>query len=60
LLALSFLRVIGLVLIADGFDHHIPMGYIYFEMEFSVFVEMMNLRARSKANAVQLRRNVPD
>ena len=49
ILALSFLLLIGVSLIAEGFHHHIPKGYIYFAMAFSVFVEMINLRAhRSK------------
>jgi predicted tellurium resistance membrane protein TerC len=47
-LALSFLLLIGMALIADGFDLHIPKGYIYFAMAFSVFVEMINLRIRGK------------
>jgi predicted tellurium resistance membrane protein TerC len=50
MLALSFLFVIGVLLIADGFDHHVPKGYIYFAMAFSVLVEMLNIRVR-KANA---------
>jgi predicted tellurium resistance membrane protein TerC len=45
-LALSFLLLIGASLIADGFGLHIPKGYIYFAMGFSVFVEMINLRVR--------------
>jgi predicted tellurium resistance membrane protein TerC len=45
-LALSFLLMIGLVLIAEGFDVHVPKGYIYFAMGFAVFVEMMNVRLR--------------
>jgi predicted tellurium resistance membrane protein TerC len=45
-LALSFLLLIGLSLIGEGFDLHIPKGYIYFAMGFSVFVEMINLRVR--------------
>ena len=49
MLALSFLFVIGVVLIADGFDHHVPKGYIYFAMAFSVGVEMLNLRLRKRA-----------
>jgi predicted tellurium resistance membrane protein TerC len=49
MLALSFLLVIGVVLIADGFDHHVPKGYVYFAMAFSVMVEMLNLRMRKKA-----------
>jgi predicted tellurium resistance membrane protein TerC len=44
MLALSFLLLIGLSLIAEGLDRHIPKGYIYFAMAFSVFVEMLNLR----------------
>jgi predicted tellurium resistance membrane protein TerC len=48
MLALSFLFVIGVLLIADGFDHHVPKGYIYFAMAFSVLVEMMNIRVRKR------------
>jgi predicted tellurium resistance membrane protein TerC len=47
-LALAFLFVIGVVLIADGFDHHIPKGYVYFAMAFSVAVEALNIRMRRK------------
>ena len=54
MLALSFLLLIGLSLLAEGFDHHIPKGYIYFAMGFSVFVESINLRLRRKSNPVQL------
>ena len=54
MLALSFLLLIGLSLIAEGFDHHIPKGYIYFAMGFSVFVEMINLRLRKVGSPVQL------
>jgi predicted tellurium resistance membrane protein TerC len=46
ILALSFLLLIGVSLMAEGFDQHIPKGYIYFAMAFSVFVEMLNLRVR--------------
>ncbi|MFZ5514954.1 MAG: TerC family protein [Pseudomonadota bacterium] len=46
MLALSFLVVIGVVLIAEGFDVHVPKGYIYFAMAFSVIVEMLNIRMR--------------
>jgi predicted tellurium resistance membrane protein TerC len=46
MLALSFLLLIGLSLMMEGFDQHIPKGYIYFAMGFSVFVEMINLRLR--------------
>jgi predicted tellurium resistance membrane protein TerC len=48
MLALSFLVVIGVVLIAEGFDHHVPKGYVYFAMAFSVMVEMLNIRLRTK------------
>ena len=54
MLALSFLLLIGLSLIAEGFEHHIPKGYIYFAMGFSVFVEMINLRLRKKSEPVHL------
>ncbi|MBY0496498.1 MAG: TerC family protein [Cyanobacteria bacterium] len=53
-LALSFLLLIGVSLIADGFGAHIPKGYIYFAMGFSVFVEVINLRASKKGKAVKL------
>jgi predicted tellurium resistance membrane protein TerC len=46
MLALSFLLLIGMSLVAEGLDQHIPKGYIYFAMGFSVFVEMLNLRAK--------------
>ena len=45
-LALSFLILIGVLLVAEGFDQHINKGYIYFAMAFSVVVEMLNLRLR--------------
>jgi predicted tellurium resistance membrane protein TerC len=54
MLALSFLLLIGVSLLAEGFDQHIEKGYIYFAMGFSVFVEMINLRLRGKAEPVQL------
>ena len=60
MLALSFLLLIGLSLLMEGFEQHIPKGYIYFAMGFSVFVEYMNLRMKSKAkNPVHLH-NVPE
>jgi predicted tellurium resistance membrane protein TerC len=49
MLALAFLLVIGVVLIADGFDHHVPKGYVYFAMAFSVTVELLNIRMRKRA-----------
>jgi predicted tellurium resistance membrane protein TerC len=48
LLALSFLILIGVVLVADAFGHHIPKGYVYFSMAFSLGVELLNLRYRSR------------
>jgi len=56
MLALSFLLLIGVTLIAEGFDQHISKGYIYFAMAFSVFVEMLNLRMRRhEVKPVELR-----
>ena len=54
MLALSFLLLIGFVLIAEGFDRHIPKGYIYFAMAFSVLVEFLNMRLRKKGEPVEL------
>jgi predicted tellurium resistance membrane protein TerC len=54
MLALSFLLLIGLSLIAEGLDRHIPKGYVYFAMAFSIFVEMLNLRAKKKSPPVKL------
>ena len=56
ILALSFLLLIGFTLVVEGLDQHIPKGYVYFAMGFSVFVEMINLRVRdSKVKPVNLR-----
>lgn len=54
MLALSFLLLIGVVLVAEGFDQHISKGYIYFSMAFAVVVEFLNLRVKSKSTPVQL------
>jgi len=54
MLALAFLLVIGLALIADGFDFHIPKGYIYGAMAFAIFVEMLNIRLRKGGTPVHL------
>ena len=55
MLALSFLVVVGVVLVAEGFDHHVPKGYIYFAMAFSLGVEMININMRKRhARKVQL------
>jgi predicted tellurium resistance membrane protein TerC len=51
MLALSFLLLIGFALLLEGFDHHVPKGYIYFAMGFSVFVELLNIRARRRRQA---------
>ena len=51
MLALSFLLLIGVTLIAEGLDRHIPKGYIYFAMAFSVFVEMLNLKLQRPRTA---------
>jgi predicted tellurium resistance membrane protein TerC len=56
MLALSFLLLIGVSLMAEGFEQHIPKGYIYFAMGFSVFVEMINLRVRKRTEPVHLHR----
>jgi predicted tellurium resistance membrane protein TerC len=48
MLALSFLLVVGVMLMTEGFDHKVPKGYIYFAMAFSVAVEMLNIRMRKK------------
>jgi predicted tellurium resistance membrane protein TerC len=56
MLALSFLLMIGVALIADGLGQHIRKGYIYFAMGFSVMVEMLNLRVRARSKPVQLRK----
>ena len=55
MLALSFLLLIGVALMAEGLDQHIPKGYIYFAMAFSVFVEMLNLRMRRIRKPIELR-----
>ena len=54
MLALSFLLLIGVSLLAEGFGQHFPKGYIYFAMGFSVFVEMLNLRVSGKSKPVDL------
>jgi predicted tellurium resistance membrane protein TerC len=59
MLALTFLLLIGIALIGEGWDLHIPKGYIYFAMAFSVAVEMLNLRMRSRLKSVKLRKRGP-
>ena len=60
MLALSFLLLVGMALVADGVGQHIPKGYLYFAMAFSVLVEMLNLRADARRTnlPVQLRRRM--
>jgi predicted tellurium resistance membrane protein TerC len=60
ILALSFLLLIGLSLVADGLGTHISKGYIYFAMGFSVFVEMINIRVRGKGAPLHLHRQLED
>jgi predicted tellurium resistance membrane protein TerC len=56
MLALSFLLLIGVALVADGLGLHIPKGYMYFSMAFSVFVEMLNLKIRKRYAPLKLRK----
>src|ERR671912_402757 len=60
MLALSFLLLIGVSLMAEGFEQHIPKGYIYFAMGFSIFVEMINLRVRKKSEPVHLHQSITE
>lgn len=61
MLALSFLILVGVALMAEGLEFHIPRGYIYFAMAFSVCVEMLNIKAHRKPpEPVHLRKNIPD
>jgi predicted tellurium resistance membrane protein TerC len=60
ILALSFLLLIGFTLVVEGLHQHIPKGYIYFAMAFSVFVEMLNLKMRKKkVEPIKLRKEIP-
>ena len=58
MLALSFLILIGVALVGEGFEYHIPKGYIYFAMAFAVAVEMLNLRLRGKRQPMKLRKDL--
>jgi len=62
MLALAFLVLVGVTLIAEGFDVHVPKGYIYFAMAFSIAVETLNIRLRLRRGRapVKLRRQLPD
>jgi predicted tellurium resistance membrane protein TerC len=56
MLALSFLIMVGMALVAEGLDFHVPKGYIYFAMAFSMGVEMLNIRLRRKLAPLTLRK----
>jgi predicted tellurium resistance membrane protein TerC len=60
MLALSFLILIGMALVGEGVDMHIPKGYIYFAMAFSVAVEMLNIRMRKRLEPVKLRKRLEE
>ncbi len=59
MLALSFLLLVGVALIGEGWELHIPKGYIYFAMAFAVMVEVLNLRVRAKRKPVELHKQLP-
>ncbi|MDP2239435.1 MAG: TerC family protein [Burkholderiales bacterium] len=59
MLALSFLILVGVALVAEGWDYYLPKGYIYFAMAFAVAVEMLNLRMRAKRKPVELHKHLP-
>ena len=58
-LALSFLLMIGFTLVVEGLDHHVPKGYVYFAMAFSMFVEILNIRMRKKSDATPVKLVAP-
>jgi predicted tellurium resistance membrane protein TerC len=60
ILALSFLILIGFMLVIDGLHYHVPKGYIYFAVFFSLIVEMINIRIRRKTQPVHLHHNLPE
>ncbi|CAN5336675.1 TerC family protein [soil metagenome] len=60
MLALSFLLLIGVLLMVEGFHAHVPKGYIYFAIFFSLGVELLNMKVRKKSQPVSLKRNVSD
>jgi predicted tellurium resistance membrane protein TerC len=60
MLALSFLILIGVALVGEGFEFHIPKGYIYFAMAFSVAVEMLNIRTRKRMEPLKLRKRLDE
>jgi predicted tellurium resistance membrane protein TerC len=60
MLALSFLILVGVALVGEGLGFHIPKGYIYFAMAFSVLVEMLNLQLRKKRQPMQLHKGLKE
>jgi predicted tellurium resistance membrane protein TerC len=60
MLALSFLILIGMALVGEGFGFHIPKGYIYFAMAFSVAVELLNIRVRKRMEPLKLRKKLDE
>lgn len=60
ILALSFLLLVGVTLMVEGFDVHVPKGYIYFAMAFSLAVEMINIRMRKKSDPLKLRKSISE
>jgi predicted tellurium resistance membrane protein TerC len=60
ILALAFLLLIGVMLVAEGMGSHVPKGYIYFAMAFSLFIELLNLRYRAKRRPVTLHHRFED
>lgn len=59
ILALSFLTVVGILLIAEGFGQHVPKGYVYFGMAFSLAVELLNIRMRPNQQKLRLHKRMP-
>ena len=59
MLALAFLILVGMALMGEGFGMHIPKGYIYTAMAFSLGVEMLNIRLRKRTEPVRLRKDIP-
>ncbi len=59
ILALSFLTVVGILLIAEGFGQHVPKGYVYFGMAFSLAVELLNIRMRRNQQKLRLHKHIP-
>jgi predicted tellurium resistance membrane protein TerC len=59
MLALSFLILVGVVLLGEGLDLHVPKGYVYFAMAFAFAVEIINIQMRKKAKPVKLHKHVP-